>query len=339
MKFSVVRSSLLFTLLVACFALTGCYSRVRDTGYLKGGYQDFNAIEVGFFKLRFDENSRYAPAPTHERKLQKIDKKTGKETFVPLPLNDDETTRALAFIIPEPKWLAEPFKVSDKEAKKAADAAAKAGVQLQGPPDRQKEILFTIRERLYRYLLRSYPHPVRVRYAYSPTEQKLSGYRIITITSNVTDYSKGIGWMRYGFGWGAGEARIQIEGEILEGIGEGQVKIGEYVIRRGSGAYAQNGLNTKVLRADYCLKYAAEEAILTLTQQLPYLMQGVETLKMGRINATNVYLKRLDDDQYGTALEQVKSFMVPLDDSRRPILKKTFSNSTVLFSREPGFGK
>ncbi|MCC6547748.1 hypothetical protein IT570_11330 [Candidatus Sumerlaeota bacterium] len=335
MQISAVRFLLILTL--ACFTFTGCYSRVRDTGYLKGGYGEFNAIEVGFFKLRFDENSRYAPAPTHERKLQKIDKKTGKETFVPLPVADDETTRALAFILPETKWLAAPYEVSPKKAAKETEVKDVSGATVS--PDREKEVLFTIRERLYRYLLRSYPHPVRVRYAFSPTDGKLTGYRVITITSNVTSYSKGVGWMRYVFGWGAGEARIQIEGEILEGIGEGQVKIGEYVIRRGSGGFAQNGLNTKVLRADYCLKYAADEAILTFTQQLPYLMQGVETMKMGRINATNIYLKRLDDDNYATALEQVKSFMVPLDDSRRPIIKKTFSNSPVIFSREPGFGK
>ncbi len=309
----------LLLLVTVPLLLTSCYSHVRNTGFLPGGYEEFNAIEEGFLKLRFEESSRYTPALTHDRKLRKVDSKTGDVIEQPL-LGDDDTTRALAFILPETKWIA-------KDPYKGENAGKK------------DEILFTVRERLYRYLLRNYPHPVRVRYAFAPSDGKLRGYRVITFTSNVTNFTKGNGFMRYVFGWGAGEARIQIEGEIFEGLGDEQIKIGEYAIRRGSGGFAQNGLNTKVLKSDYCLKYAADEAIAILTEQLPYLMQGVETTKIGRINAAAVYRDLLDNTQYGTALEQAKSFLIPLDDTRRPILKKTFVNSTVVFSQQPGFGR
>jgi hypothetical protein len=56
-------------------------------------------------------------------------------------------------------------------------------------------------------------------------------------------------------------------------------------------------------------------------------MQGVETTKIGRINAAAVYRDLLDNTQYGTALEQAKSFLIPLDDTRRPILRRPSSTA------------
>lgn len=290
----------------------GCMSQIRNTGFLEGGYDSFNAIDQDYLKLRFEEESRFAPPPEHDPEhLHKVSQSSPPA----LPaVNDGDTTRALVFILPETQWSAKPAYTN--------------------APQKRDEVLFTVRERMYRYLLRVYPHPVRVRYAYVREDALLRGYRVITITSNVTDYSMGSGALRYVFGWGAGEARIQIEGEIFEGM-ENRTKIGEYAIRRGSGAYAQNGLNVKVIKSDYCLRYAAEEAVLIFTQQLPYLMQGIETMKPGRADPEMVYLSMRRHDHHKTLIEKAKAIISPIEDTRRCLVEAPFTEPPIVYIEPP----
>lgn len=218
---------------------TACLSPVRKTGYLTGGYKDFDALDEDGMRLRL------APEFVTER--------AALETVS----QDSATSQPAVFIVPEPRWLVAHI--------------------LPDAPERREEVLFTIRERFYRYLLRAYPHPVRVRYAWRPSDMLLEGYRVYTIETAVTDVHPGTPWLRYLVGWGAGAVEIQIEGRIWEGVGERRL-VGEFVLREWHSGYAQNGLNTQVLRVDYCLRYAAEEVILAFTGQLPAHIEGVRFL-------------------------------------------------------------
>lgn len=214
----------------------GCLSPVRTTGYLSGGYAEFNAIDEEGMRLRVE------PSLLGERAL-------------PETVSEDlATSRPAVFIVPEPRWMV-------------------PGV-LADAPERRDDVLFTVRERFYRYLLRAYPHPVRVRYAWRPSDGLLEGYRVYTVETAVTDVHAGTPWLRYLVGYGAGAVEIQIEGRIWEGIGERRL-VGESVLREWHSGYAQNGLNTQVLRVDYCLRYAAEEVILEFTPHLPRFIDGV----------------------------------------------------------------
>jgi len=244
-----LRIAAAFCLIASLLALGGCYSRVRDTGFLEGGYTDFNAVDRSTFKLRLDDGE-YAPLP---------------ELPALLAENDSATTRGVLFVIPEVEWAAaKPFPSDD--------------------PEKLEFTLFTVRERFYRYLLRAYPAPTRVRFAYRATDPVLKDHMVITLKSRVTDYTAGWGFARYFIGY-IGESRIQIEGEIFEGP-FAERKIGEFAIRRGNAGYAQMGLNTKVLKTDYCLLYAAEEAIATMSLELPEHIAGVVTGTEKRAVAT-----------------------------------------------------
>ncbi len=234
-----------FALLLPLVLLAGCYSKVRPTGFLDGGYQEFNLVDEDHLKMRVDESFlEHHPAVARTLGVPHDPLVSGADGY---------TTQAVVFIIPEPRWIAPDAYPRD--------------------PESTDEILFTIRERIYRYLLRAYPHPVRVRYAYSRHDALTRDYRVITVTANVTDFKKGIGLVRYVLGY-FGEARIQIEGEIFEGPGR-ERKIGEYAIRRASAGYAQSGLNPTVLRSDVVMRYAADEAITDLTQVFPRFVPGV----------------------------------------------------------------
>src|SRR5690606_27014092 len=72
---------------------------------------------------------------------------------------DLETAQPVLFIVLPPVWASD----------------------LRLDPEQEDEVIFTIRERFYRYLLREYPHPVRVRYSYIPTDPLMEGYRVINV--------------------------------------------------------------------------------------------------------------------------------------------------------------
>jgi Domain of unknown function (DUF4410) len=174
----------------------------------------------------------------------------------------DESLQPIAFIVAEPEWLVEDS-LSDDPVKDA---------------ERKEDLVFTVRERLYRYLLRTYPHPVRVRYAYTKEDKKLHGDRLITVTSQITDITKGNGMLRYMVGYGAGRVGLQVEGKIYDGTSEEGTKIGQFAIRRSHGGFAQNGFNLDVFRDDYCLRYAAEEMVTDLTEDLSEYIPGLDEL-------------------------------------------------------------
>ncbi len=242
-------SLLLFALVFA----SGCATHVVDTGYLEGGYESFNIHDEPEVKIRLDEdflNRVYTREDFPNTEFE--------DYYRNVAMRDVPTTRSTVFVVPEPTWLIEdPY---------------------PDEPARSESIIFTIRERIYRYLLRSYPHPTRVRYAFRRSELATLGSRVITITANVTDHKKGNGFLRYFVGWSLGKSKIQIEGEIFEGPNR-EHKIGEYAIRKGHAAYAQNGWNVAVIDSCYCTRYAVEEAILDFTQALPLGIEGIILLE------------------------------------------------------------
>lgn len=225
---------------LAILLTTGCVSHVRDTGFLEGGYLEFNAVDTPSAKLRVDASL--------EEEVARILEVSARieEGAEPIPV------QPVVFVV-APTEISSEFVLED--------------------PGKQEQVLFTVRERLYRYLLRNYAPPTRVRYAYMQSDPLTRDCRVITITSRVTDQQDGVGPLRYFLGYGIGKARLQLEGEIFEGPNRDR-KIGEYAIRRGHGGYAQNGLNVNVMRADYCLRYAAEDAVSDLTELLANRIPG-----------------------------------------------------------------
>ncbi len=224
-------------MIATALILSACTSRIRDTGTLPGGYESFNAVDTPTVKIRLAAGDAPDPFPAGGNGLA-----------------EEAGGQPLLFIVPPPAWKAGEDPWPEE-------------------PERLEDLLFTIRERLYRYILREYPHPARVRYAWQASDASLRGYRVLTVESAVTDYKEGNGLLRYLAGWGAGQSRLQLEGRIYEGPpGAQEGLLAEYVVRRGHGGYAQNGLNPAVLRADYTLRYAAEQAIALLTAEFPELI-------------------------------------------------------------------
>lgn len=221
---------------------TGCsHPSVHATGFLSD-YDSFNAIDESGFKLRLTEEQDKS---IDQYFLTKPEQKeyTEKHQTVPNAEADGvnlEDARPVLFIVAKPVWRA-PIRLKVEE---------------------EDEVLFTVRERLYRYLLRAYPHPVRVRYAYTPGDPLTKNDRVLTVSSAVTDIKKGSGFWRYVIGYGVGAVELQLEGQIIEGPEEGGGKVvGEYAIRKRHGGYPNGFLNPSVMQVPYCLKYAAEAAI------------------------------------------------------------------------------
>lgn len=244
------RAFLLPALLAGALLSTGCMSKVIETGYQENGYAGWNAVDNERLKLRLVENIDSEKPGTEFPEVW-------KKTVYVTAKDDAPTTRPVVFVVPEVDWLvANVYK--DK-------------------PEYRERIQFTARERLYRYLLRAYPDPTRVRYGWRRTDQDVENHRVIVVSANITDVRPGTGWMRYFMGWDAGQARIQLEGEIYDGADMTR-KIGEFVVRRGSGGFAQSGSNLKVWKDIYCLQYATEEAVHELTSRLPEFIEGVQVL-------------------------------------------------------------
>lgn len=136
-----------------------------------------------------------------------------------------------------------------------------------GKPEKADSISFVLRERMYRYLLREFPHPVRARYALRSDDPLLNNHRVIVLSPKITDTHKGSGLLRYAFGWGTGKAAIQIEGEIFGDIHRTK-QIGKFAFRENHGGYSQNGFNPAVIKSDYAMKYAVEQSVREFTEIL-----------------------------------------------------------------------
>ncbi|MBI5153957.1 DUF4410 domain-containing protein [Candidatus Poribacteria bacterium] len=227
-------------------AQTGCSRYVRDTGYL-ADYSEFNAVNEDGFKMRVFgwEDFRFDKFFLTNQQKEQLEK---REELPPDPaaegLNLDDAQPVL-FVVEQPEW----------RASAAFD------------PDVQEGIVFTIRERLYRYLLRQYPHPVRVRYAYLEDEPQTRGYRVITLRSAVTDVEDGAGALRFILGYGLGATVMQLEGSFIDHQNGDRV-LGEFALRESHGGYPNGLMNPRVFSAPYCLKYTADEAIGKLTGRL-----------------------------------------------------------------------
>lgn len=158
-----------------------------------------------------------------------------------------ENPRAVLFVINKPKWTAKS-RLSPAEV---------------------EDVSFTLRERIYRYLLREYPHPARVRYAYIPDDVLTRDYEVVFVDTTVTDIRTGNGVARYVLGYGAGATVIQVEGRFSH-IVEGQsVPLVDFALRQRHGAYPSGVMNTQVTDDAYCLKYGTEALVGKLTTTLP----------------------------------------------------------------------
>lgn len=261
-----------FLLLVVLALASGCASKVRPVGQLAGGYENFNALDRKNIKIRLNEepDRSYEPMLLSAKEKRRMVKR-GEPIPTPASLGlDPATSQVLLLVIAPPQWTAKhPF--DDK---------------------RVEELSFTLRERLYRYMLREYPHPVRVRYAYAPQEGRVTGHRIVTLTSRITEVKGGNAVLRYLVGFGLGAVRVQIEGELMERTADGEVVLGEYVMRTWHTGYAQNGLNPAVLRMGYVTKYAIEELALRLSRELPNHLIGVRQRPESEGAAKNAEMAR-----------------------------------------------
>lgn len=143
----------------------------------------------------------------------------------------------------------------------------KSDIRLKSAEE-EEDVLFTLRERLYRYLLRQYPHPTRVRYAHIPDDPILQKYRVIEVESQITHITKGNGVLRYVIGYGAGATTIQFEGQMFE---EEQPLV-EFALRQRHAAYPNGFQNPKVIKDAYTLKYGSEALVGQLTETLSLYM-------------------------------------------------------------------
>ncbi|MDX2177162.1 MAG: DUF4410 domain-containing protein [Candidatus Sumerlaeia bacterium] len=157
--------------------------------------------------------------------------------------------RPLLFVVAEPEWAAR--EILDEE--------------------KRGEILFTLRERTYRYLLRSYPHPARARWAYLDADPVTRGYRVVHVRSRVAEARGGSALARYFIGFGAGASKVRLEGELLEGE-DGARLLGRFAVEASNGGYTNWGNNFSVLKDSYTLKYAVDEAVARFASEMTLLL-------------------------------------------------------------------
>ncbi len=227
--------------------VSGCAGNVRPTGYLEDYGQlretDTRKVMLSLKEEQDDSIDDYFLTRADLRRLEKNDKQ------VPDALADGvdlEAAQPVLFIVEKPEWRATTRLEREEEGK----------------------ILFTVRERFYRYLLRQYPHPVRVRYAWLPEDTLTEGYRVVTLETAVTDIKKGNGLLRYIIGYGAGTTVLQLEGRLMDGGKESHATIADFAIREEHGGYPQGFFNPTVMSASYCLRYAAEQAIHRVASEI-----------------------------------------------------------------------
>jgi hypothetical protein len=207
---------------------------VIPTGYLGADYTDFNAINEPTRRLRVDE--------------------AAIATLCSPATADAASTTPIVFLVSQPVWRAE-------------DA-------LVGRPEERENVLFTLRERTYRYLLRQYPSPTRARYAITRQDSPVAGLRVLEVRLAVTHATEGSGFWRYVGGWGTGRVTLQVEGAVLD-HGDNMRPIVEFAAREWHAGYAQTGFNTDVLQDDYVMRYAAEEIIASLALEIARRVPGV----------------------------------------------------------------
>lgn len=166
------------------------------------------------------------------------------------------TPKPILFVVNKPSWT------------------AKSRLSLQ----EEEEVAFTLRERIYRYLLREYDHPARVRYAYIPDDQLTKDYELIFVDTTVTDIRTGNGVARYVLGYGAGATVIQVQGSFYRSLNGEPKPLLDFVLRQRHGAYPSGVMNTQVTDDAYCLKYGTEALVTKLTTALPeYLKVPINT--------------------------------------------------------------
>lgn len=228
--------------LLATLALAAaCAGPVRNTGFLDD-YANFNAVNEDKIRLRLlteEDRTLDAYFPVWKEGKKEKPGPSPMEVLAAKGIERDDI-RPVLFIVDRPTWL----------------ASHRYSAQ------REDEILFVVRERMYRYLLRHYPHPVRVRYAFVANDPRLQDYRILTIETHVTDAKPGNGLLRYLIGYGAGTSVLQLEGRIYEGdpFDPGDL-VAEFAIRDEHAGYPNGFLNPTVMKSHYTLKYAATDAV------------------------------------------------------------------------------
>lgn len=241
-RFLVLPLLAILSILAACAPFS-----IRETDFFpdRSGFETVKHKRV-LVRAHTEEDFSWAQYILSDQQIEKHEK---KELPIPDPAEDGvdiDSAIPVLFIIAEPIWIAEPNS------------------------DRQRDqVAFTLRERMYRYILREYPHPVRVRYAWVPGESALEGYRLLEIRTAITDIKRGSGWVRYVIGYGAGAAVLQLEGQIVDITDpEREEVVAEFATRTAHAAYPQGFFNPNVIHDHYALMYAAEAGIRHLTPRL-----------------------------------------------------------------------
>ena len=229
--------------LLAAGLLAGCAGPVKGTGY-HASYLDWNhrAESDTRFRTLTEEDASLEKFFPSQQALEELESEGTAVPSLEAAGISPEAIEPILFVVNAPEWQSSTeFDTAEEEA-----------------------ILFTVRERFYRYLLREYPHPVRVRYAYVPEDPITDGYRIVEVDTAVTDVNRGTGWLRYIIGYGAGAASLQLEGRLREG----NTTLAEFATREDHAAYPNGFVNTRVFNDAYTLRYAAEEAIGQITTDI-----------------------------------------------------------------------
>ncbi len=244
--------------LVVLVLSTACSSRIRPVGTWGAASATFGDIQRKDLRLAMEGRQEDTWKPFYPSPAQlAVIKASGEGAHFPPPLPrglDARTSQPMLLVIAEPQWAAPPVMQQD---------------------DRD-EVRFVLRERLYRYALRAYPHPVRVRWAYDPRDPLTRNHRIVTLQTRITDVGTGNGLARYLLGFGLGAASVQFEGEFLEGAVE-RHPIGAFVVRTAHAGYSQWGMNPQVYLASYCAKYAIESGVWKVMEHLPEHLPGAVT--------------------------------------------------------------
>lgn len=245
---------------VLAVVLVGCSHPLKKTDFLAPSLA-FDRVDTSAYQVGVAEEPDLS---IDGHFLTKVEMRELAEDGKPLPdlkaLGLDTTNvQPTLFIVPEPEWRVGKVNLNQAEI---------------------DDIRFTIRERLYRYLLREYPHPVRVRYAYVPEDPLVTGYRVLTLQTAVTHVKTGWGPARYFLGYGAGGTTLQLEGRFVDDSPE-QNPVAWFRIREDHGGYPMGFLNPRVFSATYCLKYASDKVIRKLTDDIRQTVPGFRPRPVG----------------------------------------------------------
>lgn len=255
-----MRTLILAPLAALAFFAAGCTHPLRPTGYLPETATfdsvDTKIMQVGTAQpqdLSIDANFL---TKNELRALAEEGKPVPDLAGLGLDMNSVQPT---LFIVNETQWLAGEVNLNEAE---------------------RQDILFTVRERMYRYLLREYPHPVRVRYAYVENDPLVVGYRVLSLDTAVTHVKTGWGPARYFLGYGAGGTVIQLEGKFYE-MPETEQPMAWFRVREDHGGYPMGFLNPRVFSATYCLKYASDKVIKKFTDDIRATIPGFRPRPVG----------------------------------------------------------